>query len=134
MGVLGFKVPADCRGLSGVDEAICLHEVAIGLAAVGDEGGAIQSCQDILGTTVSTRQGQANLCYADVAKLREDVRICNRIQLSRASAILTGAEVSRETCVQSVQARLRARDYQCGLLFALPVAGLLGLAIFKKKE
>ncbi|HLC69078.1 MAG TPA: hypothetical protein VJH24_04525 [Candidatus Bilamarchaeaceae archaeon] len=130
-GAFGLRGPGECESEEGVDKAYCLHETAISYAALEDGGGAIGYCEQIRRVDINTAPGQADMCLMDVATLTRDPAACASIPPSDADSFLFGAEVTQELCRQKVENINRIQDYQCLLLYFLPL--LLVTVIYHRR-
>ncbi len=163
---LGLTTKGDCDSpqppklpLRDSEKISCYHLAAITAAYMEDDDTALGTCTDIVGEIGSNHKNddlgvqaetERNLCYFDIAKIiaRQNstdndgeqfaLNVCSNIVDSNPySHSLTGAQVTKDTCVNEVQ-KLSAVSMQqyygsqnniCSLALALPL--ILGFALFE---
>jgi hypothetical protein len=116
---LGFKIPEDCNKYeeNSGERALCYHEVAVSYATFGDAEKAISWCASISDIQSPYANGQANLCFADIARLLRDRSLCDNIQKSPYEDIIGGAAITKEIC--ELNATPQSEQPTCAVAFVL---------------
>ncbi len=127
-GVLGFKKESDCEEYKLNDQfgelALCYNEVAVTYASMGDGATAQSFCIMIQGLPTVYAEGQANLCFADIARILKDDSKCSLITQNQYQHVVAGAEVTKKICEQ--EARKQTKDPMCSTVLVV----LSPLALF----
>lgn len=135
-GALGLKTPDDCANptkypLHSAELGLCYNELAVSYAIMGNEAGAEGACFAIRSLHNVYAEGQANLCFADIARMLQEPKYCGYIMDQDFEKFVAGAAVTKKICEENAQKKNK-QPFCSAVTFVLAPLGFFLFSAYAK--